>query len=158
MAEHHHPSAVVVLARLDGLRILLPSAVLEIDSRALALRGEPHLYIGGHLPAWRAPGERDQRRRIVRGDAPDVVFGAVGAAFVEAAAELKLKARNAVLAAEAARPPFAHLLAERLERAARRARDPDRFAYRHRNICNLGVTYLSSRKIRARDGENPGAD
>src|SRR5208282_1566158 len=125
------PSAVVALPGLAQLRTLLPSTVLQLHASPGAFRDETNLDLCRRVPAWRAPGEGDDLRRLVGRNPADFEFLAVGRPLVESSANASLQVQLALLAAEASRPPLADLFAEQPERNLRRAFHFDRLSDRH---------------------------
>src|SRR5262245_17419318 len=87
MAEHDVPSAVIPFPRVAELLVLVPAAVFQLHTRASAVGEEPHFHVRHAVPTWRAPGEGHKTRRLVRDHLPNVIFGPVNIAFVEAPAD-----------------------------------------------------------------------
>ena len=142
-AEDSVPAAVVVRAALR----VVPAAVLEVDSRALALRREANLHLrrsalGVHAPAedeplWRLPGDH------VR----PVGLSPVGGALVDPAADALVEDHgNAVVEdrVRLARPPVVHPLRERLERGLERGVHGDGFLNRGECFLRAHPVLLSS--------------
>ena len=71
------PSLVVILSGFAQTFGLLPAAILEFNAHAAA----SNFHLRGPVPTWRLPGEADQFGRLKRGDAADVVLGAIGITF-----------------------------------------------------------------------------
>src|SRR5207245_2553681 len=84
------PAVVVTLAGFAELLGLFPSAMLQLDAGAGAVGDEADFDLRGDVPTGRAPGEREQGRRLIRCDPSDFVFRAVGSAFVKAPADARL--------------------------------------------------------------------
>ena len=87
LRENDVPSAGVTLANLLHDRALLESAMLELDAGAAAFGDESHLDISRSLPIGGLPRQRNQMRRLKRGDTADFEFGSVGEALEESPAD-----------------------------------------------------------------------
>src|SRR5580693_2427363 len=117
MPQHRAPAGVVAVAGLASLGALLPSAMLELDTGAAGLGPETNFNLRDSVsvPTWCAPGESDNRRRLIGCHASDFVLGPIAAPLVKAPSHFPFQEHLAVLAAESRRPPFADVLAKHLE-------------------------------------------
>src|SRR5262245_45453079 len=134
MSEHNVPSAIIPFLRVAELLVLFPAAVLQLHARASAVGDEPHFHVRHYVPTWRAPGEGHEARRLIRGHPPDVIFGPVDIAFVEASADASFHTQICqVLAAEgrSLRPPLPEFLTEPFEGNLWRTLDLDRLTDSH---------------------------